>query len=68
MNIRSYYINIRRRWGLSPDAWNKFFMNLKLDYMDMKDNIDDHPINDIEGDLMQNKIYEFILDKERRDA
>jgi len=51
MNIRSFYMNMRRRWGFSYVIWNKFFDNIKADLESFKDEIDDHGINTEEDDL-----------------
>ena len=57
--LKSYYINMRSRWGLIPDLWNKFFDNLSGDYTNLKSNIDSHDINDNET-YLQGKIDEII--------
>jgi len=62
MRIKSYYINIRRRWSLIPALWNKFFYNLSVDYSNLKEEIDEHAINNSES-YLQEKI-EYIITKE----
>ena len=59
LKVKSYYVNMRSRWGIIPDTWNKFFDNLKGDYENLKDNIDDHEINDDET-YLQTKMNNII--------
>ena len=59
LKVKSYYVNMRSRWGIIPDIWNKFFDNLKGDYENLKDNIDDHEINDDET-YLQTKMNNII--------
>ena len=59
MKIKSYYINLRQRWNLDPELWNEFLENLQDDYEALKEEIDDHLINENE-DYLQIKINEII--------
>ena len=58
MKIKSYYMVMRKRWGLIPKIWNKFFQNLSDDYTSFKSEIDGHAINDKESEL-QAEIIKF---------
>ena len=59
LKIKSYYVNMRRRWNVLPEHWNKFLGNLHGDYDNLKENIDAHDINDNET-YLQDKIDNII--------
>lgn len=68
MKLKSYYINIRRRWGLIAKLWNKFLSNLEYDYEQLKVAVDD--ISDDDGtnyaneEYIKDNIKSFILEEE----
>ena len=44
MQIRSYYIILRKRFGLEPRKWNKFLHNLKRDYLTFNKELMEHEL------------------------
>ena len=43
--LRTYRINFKRNWSVSPTKWNRFWSNLELDMLELKNEMDSESIS-----------------------